>query len=136
MQENLSKHHGWLKKMYLYTLIGAGGFGIGLLLAPNLIKVVLLGWGVEDPIAIGIIASTFLAFALLSLLGLRAPLQFAPVLLLQLLYKVIWFIAVFTPMAINGELSLSAIAVAVIFATYIVGDVIALPFKSLFFNAD
>ena len=29
---------GWLKAMYIYTLIGAGGFGLAILLIPHVIQ--------------------------------------------------------------------------------------------------
>ncbi len=134
MREKVNDPMTGLKRMYLYTILGAGVFGLGLLVAPGLIKIILLGWKVTDPIAIGIIASTFLAFALLSVLGLRSPLLFAPILLLQMLYKIIWFLAVFLPLSFRGELSLTAIVVAMIFASYIAGDMLALPFKTLFLD--
>ncbi|MBU0464109.1 MAG: hypothetical protein KKE12_10935 [Proteobacteria bacterium] len=31
-------HFGRIKFMYLYTIIGAGGFGLGIVLIPNVMK--------------------------------------------------------------------------------------------------
>jgi hypothetical protein len=122
---------GWLKIMYIYTMVGAGGFGLGIIVVPEVIKSVF-GWPFEEPIAIGIVGSVYIAFGILSIFGLRSPLKFAPILLLQLCYKSIWFIAVILPLLIAGRLPSYAIFIAIIFATYIVGDLIAIPFSYVF----
>lgn len=121
----------WLKIMYAYTLIGAGGFGLGILLMPVLMTK-MMGFPAQDPITLGIPGSVFCAFALLSVLGLRSPLKFAPVLLLQLFYKLIWFIAVIVPLVISQQFPGYAVVLAVIFMTYIIGDLIAIPFPIVF----
>ncbi len=59
----------------------------------------------------------FLAFGFLSIFGLRSPLKFVPVLLLQLCYKSIWFIGVILPLLISAQLPSYAIPIAIIFAT-------------------
>jgi hypothetical protein len=64
-------------------------------------------------------------------LGLRDPLKFAPVLLLQLCYKSIWFLAVVVPLVIAGRFPQHGVMFAAIFASYIVGDLIAVPFRCL-----
>jgi hypothetical protein len=117
--------------MYIYTMVGAGGFGLGIIVVPEVIKSVF-GWPFEEPIAIGIVGSVYIAFGILSIFGLRSPLKFAPILLLQLCYKSIWFIAVILPLLIAGRLPSYAIFIAIIFATYIVGDLIAIPFSYVF----
>jgi len=86
----------------------------------------------QDPIVFGVFGSVYLSFALLSILGLRSPLKFSPVLLLQLSYKVIWFIGVVLPLLATGNLPSYALVYVVIFASYIVGDVIAIPFSYIF----
>lgn len=43
----------------------------------------------QDPIVFGIVGGVYVAFGILSILGLRSPLKFMPVLLLRLFYKVI-----------------------------------------------
>jgi len=119
-----------LKIMYLYTMIMTIIFGLGILLVPNMMKSVF-GWPSQDPIVLGITGSVYLAFGLLSILGLRDPLKFMPVLLLQLCYKVIWFIAVVLPLLIIGQFPMYAILHVIIFATFVIGDIIALPFSDL-----
>jgi hypothetical protein len=117
--------------MYIYTIVGAGGFGLGILLAPGMVGS-LFGGPSPEPLVFGITGSVYLAFALLSILGLRSPLTFSPVLLLQLVYKSIWFIGVVLPMLLAGRFPAYGILPAVIYATYIVGDLIAIPFPYVF----
>ncbi len=122
---------GWLKVMYVYTIIGAGGCGLGLIFFPGVMKSAL-GFPAQDPITLGVLASVYIAFGIVSIPALRSPLKFAPILLLQLCYKVIWLIVVVLPLVILGELPSYAIPVAVIFVTYIIGDLIAIPFRYVF----
>lgn len=121
----------WLKGMYIYTIIGAGGFGLGILAKPDLIRT-MFAWPSQDPVNLGIAGSVYLAFGLLSIVGLRSPLKFSPVLLLQLTYKTVWFIGVIIPMLVTGRFPAYAVPTAVIFATYIIGDLIAIPFSYVF----
>ena len=131
MPKELNIRWGWLKGMYIYTAVGAGGLGLGMLLIPNIMQSVF-GWPDQDPIFFGITGSVYLAFGLLSILGVRSPLKFIPVLLLQLSYKSIWFIGVVLPLLIAGEFPSHAILLVAVFATYIIGDLIAIPFSYIF----
>jgi hypothetical protein len=79
---------GWLKVMYIVTIVVAGGYGLGIIFFPDQMKSIF--HTSCDPIPYGIVGSVFLAFGLLAVLGLRAPLKFVPVLLLQLTYKIVW----------------------------------------------
>ena len=121
----------WLKFMYWYTIVGAGGFGLGIITIPDTIRSVI-GWPSQDPIVFGITGSVYTAFGILSVLGLRSPLKFVPVLLLQLFYKAIWFIGVILPMLVSGAFPTYGLLTVIIFATYIIGDLIAIPFSYLF----
>ncbi len=131
MPKDINVRWGWLKGMYIYTIVGAGGFGLGIIVIPNVMKSVFR-WPSQDPIVFGVTGSVYLAFAILSILGLRSPLKFVPVLLLQLCYKVVWFIGVILPILIAGKFPTYAILHVVIFATYIIGDLIAIPFSYVF----
>ena len=131
MSEDINVRWGWLKFMYIYTIIGAGAFGLGIIFAPTAMRFAL-GWPKQDQIVLGITGSVYLSFAILSILGLRSPLKFAPVLLLQLSYKTIWLIGVILPLWATGRLPAYAILPVVIYATYIVGDLIAIPFGYVF----
>lgn len=131
MSKDINVRWCWLKFMYIYTIVGAGGFGLGIIVIPNIMKSVF-GWPSQDPIVFGVTGSVYLAFAILSILGLRSPLRFVPVLLLQLCYKVVWFIGVILPLLVIGEFPMYAVLLVIIFATYIIGDLIAIPFSYVF----
>jgi len=134
MAKPFAIRRGWMKFMYLYTILGAGACGLGIVLAPGQMRAVM-GWPGDEPIALGIVGSVYVAFALLSVLGLRDPLRFAPVLLLQLCYKSVWLIAVVLPLLIEGRFPDYGLVTAGIFATYIIGDLIAIPFPYLLARA-
>ena len=121
----------WLKGMYIYTAVAAGILGLGMLAAPGAVRSALC-LPDQDPIVFGVVGSVYVAFGILSLFGLRAPLRFAPVLLLQLVYKSIWFIAVALPLAVRGVFPAHGLPFVAIFATYVIGDLIAIPFPRLF----
>ncbi len=131
---NKSNHikWGWLRFMYIYTIAGAGGFGIGIIVKPDVIRA-LLGLPNSDQItAFGVTGSVYFAFALLSILGLRSPLKFVPVLLLQLTCKAVWLLGVVLPSLLAGAFPTYAILFMTIFVSYIIGDLIAIPFHYLF----
>lgn len=117
--------------MYLYTIVGAGGFGLGMIVFPDALKS-MMGWPVTEPIFLGIVGSVYAAFGLLSILGLRSPLKFAPVLLLQLCYKCIWLIGILVPLSAAGRFPSYGMPFIAIFASYIIGDLIAIPFSHVF----
>jgi len=131
MSKDINVRWGWLKGMYIFTIIHAGGSGLGIILIPSIIRSIF-GWPSQDPIVFGICGSVWVAFGLLSILGLRSPLKFSPLLLLQLTYKVVWFIGIILPVLIAGEIPSYAIGYVVFFTVYIVGDLIAIPFPYVF----
>ncbi len=131
MSKDIKIRLGWLRGMYIYTIVGAGLFGLGMIVIPEVIKT-MFTWPVKEPIAFGIVGSVYVAFGLSSILGLRSPLKFVPVLLMQLCYKSIWFIGVVLPLLITAHFPSYAIPTVIIFATYIIGDLIAIPFSYVF----
>ena len=131
MTEDFKVRMNWLKAMYIYTILGAGILGLGMIVIPEVIKSIF-GWPVTEPIVMGIVGSVYVAFGILSIFGLQSPIKFVPVLLLQLFYKSIWFIGVIIPLLITAQFPTYAIIIAVIFATYIIGDLIAIPFSYVF----
>jgi hypothetical protein len=121
---------GWLKGVYIATIVVAGGFGLGIIFLPN-----TTGRLLENscaPATFGIVGSVFLAFALLSVLGLRNPLKLVPILLLQLAYKSIWLFGVALPLAIQHRLPDGEILTVVLFALIAAADLVAIPFKYVF----
>jgi hypothetical protein len=131
MSKDMNVRWGWLKGMYILTIIHAGGSGLGIILIPSTIRSIF-GWPSQDPIVFGICGSVWVAFGILSILGFRSPLKFSPILLLQLTYKVVWFIGVILPVLIAGNFPAYAKGYVVFFAIYIIGDLIAIPFAYAF----
>jgi hypothetical protein len=132
MDGNIKVKWGWLKFMYIYTIFGAGSVGLGIIVMPDVMRLIF-GLPNSDQIsALGITGSVYLAFALLSILGLRSPLKFSPILLLQLAYKSIWFIGVVIPLLLMGKYPAYAILITLIYVSYIIGDLIAIPFSYVF----
>ena len=131
MDKDIDVRWKWLKGMYILTIIHAGGSGLGMILMPGFIRS-LFGWPNQDPIVFGILGSVWVACGLLSILGLRSPLKFSPLLLLQLTYKVVWFIGVILPLLIAGEFPVYAMGYVFFFIVYIVGDLTAIPFPYVF----
>ena len=120
--------------MYWYTALGAGFCGLVLLLIPGLTQDfirTLTPFPEQDPFFFGYMGSAYLAFGILAAMGISRPMRFVPVLMLQLVYKSIWLCAVIIPNAVRGEHPLYAIILAITFATYVIGDLLAIPFGEL-----
>ena len=124
---NAKVRWGWLKFMYIYTIIGAGGLGLGIVFVPRFVQSVFK-FPSQDPVVFGLLGSTYIALGIVSILAL----QFTPVLLMQLCLKVIWIMTVVVSLFRLGSLPVHAVLLLLIFVTYVVGDFIAIPFSYLF----
>ncbi len=127
MSREANVRTGLLKFVYLYTVLGAGGFGVMMIFAPDLVAS-LFNMPEQDPYIYGIAGSVWAAFGILSLFGLRAPLKFLPVLLMQLCYKSIWLAGVVLPVMIGGYRPAYGVLFTVIMASYVLLDLVAIPF--------
>jgi len=121
---------GWLRFAYAYTILGAGGTGLVMVLVPGFLPS-LFRMPAQDPILFGVAASVWLAFGILSVAGLRAPITFLPVLLLQLCYKTIWLAGVVLPLVVRGGLPAYGVLFTLVMASYVAIDLIAIPFPLL-----
>jgi len=86
----------------------------------------------QDPVVFGLNGSLFLSLGLAAIAGVRAPLRYCPVLLIELVYKLIWLLGVVLPLAMKGEFPASAAVQVVIFVTFIAGNLVAIPFRYVF----
>jgi uncharacterized membrane protein len=86
----------------------------------------------QDPVVFKLYGSVLLASGLAAIPALRSPLKFVPLLLLQLIYKPIWLAIVAVPLFLKGHFPLYVVMFSVIFLTYIIGNLIAIPFSYLF----
>ena len=128
MENQIKIRYGWLKGMYIYTMLGAGLTGLFMILMPQTYSSTV-NLPIQEPINFGILGSVYLAFGLISILGLRSPLKFVPILLAEITYKTIWFIGVILPLILKGQFPQYALMNTIIFATFIIGNAIAIPFK-------
>jgi len=131
MEKNVRIDRARLRAMYLYTLFGAGGFGFVMLAFPGFVQS-LLQFPAQDPVVFKLYGSVLLASGIAALPALRSPLKFIPLLLLQLIYKPVWLAVAAVPLFLKGHFPLYAVVITVVFLTYIVGDLIAVPFAYLF----
>ncbi len=131
MLEDFKIRWGWLKIMYIYTIVNAGGFGLGMVFVPDLV-LSMLKFPSQDPIVFGAFGCMLIASGILAIFGLRSPLKFVPLLLFQLFYKSIWFVAVLLPFLLTNEMQMYVIVFIGVFASYVIGDLIAIPFSYLF----
>ena len=128
---NFKIRWGWIKFMYVFTILAAGGFGLGAVFFPDTLISAMRMPG-QDPIILGVLGSVYIACGILAVLGLRSPLKFVPLLLLQLFYKVIWFGGVLLPLLFSGPLPWYGMVFSILFAAFIIGDLIAIPFRYVF----
>jgi len=131
MENHVSVRWSWLKTMYVYTLVVSGSVGLGMILLPGTFQSAFR-YPPQDPVMFGLCGSLFLAIGLVSILGLRSPLKFSPVLLLILVYKPVWIVAVALPLFLKGQYPFYVVFMTAVFLTFIIGDLIAIPFAYLF----
>jgi len=65
------------------------------------------------PLAAGVKSCMMVSFSLLSVLGLRYPLQMLPILLWELLWKLVWFGAIAAPLWLSGRMDEDTVATAI-----------------------
>ncbi len=119
-----------LKIGFLYTFVTTIPTGLLVLFAPGLFFS-LSDMPIQDQYIFGIAGSMWIAFGISSFLGLRNPEKFVPVLLMQFLYKVIWILVVAGPLLLTGLVRMYAILFVVMFISYIIIDIIVIPWSEL-----
>lgn len=120
----------WLKIMYVFNIVIAGGVGLCILIIPDHMKSIVPFSG--DSVTYSILGSVFLTFGIFAILGLREPLKFTPILLFQVVYMAIWLIAAALPLLVTGKFPSNHTPTIVLFTLTIIGDIIAIPFKNVF----
>ena len=126
--ENVSFHPNWLRVMYALNIFLTGGLAIFLIVAPDTAASVFSS-PPQEPLLSGYASSYMLGIAILSIAGFRSPLKFSPLLFMQAIIKIIWFVGILIPALVAGPLSTFAITLAVTFIPYIIGDLIVVPYK-------
>lgn len=120
-----------LRFQYWLTGVVATALGLAIMLFPRATEKFFM-FKRQDDIVFGISGSVYFAFGLLSLLGLKNPKKWAPILLLQFTYKVAWFALVVGGLIKRGELDVrSSWALIAGYAVFVAGDLWAVPFGYL-----
>lgn len=123
---------GWMRFMYGLNVLAAGVPGLVILFGPES----FMSSVTQDRLYFGVLGSVWLTIGLLSIVGLRNPLQLSAIFPLQIFYKSLWFGIVLLPLAIAGELRFDAVPLIVFFALAIAVCLIATPYGYLFGKED
>ena len=119
-----------LKYMFYFVMIVEIPLGLFMLILPD-VFINLLGFPPQDFLMYGVAASIWLAFGLVSILGIREPMKYVPILLFQFTYKCIWFIGVVIPAVTIEQIPISGIFMIVTFAIFITCDIIVIPWDTI-----
>lgn len=118
-------HPNRLRFMYAVNIVGAGAIGLALLVAPSAMYSFLGAEFVDSMWAAGYAYSYMLCLGVFCVLGLRSPLKFSSVLLLQASVKILWILAIVVPALMAGPLPSYAVGFCGLFVLTIAGDLIA-----------
>lgn len=125
MSEEVSRLRLYLMRaVYLLTFLGLGYSVWPQIISPDKL------W---DPLT-GVAFSFWAAYSALMGLGVRYPLKMLPLLILQLFYKSVWFLAVILPLRSAGQLDLAATGMIRTFAIAVVLDLIVIPWPYVLAN--
>ena len=88
-----SNHSGLLRIMQLYSIVGAGVFGLIHMFAPGILETILDA--PENSLMLGdmFVGAVVLSFALVGILTFKSPEAYAPVASFQGVYKTVWCVA-------------------------------------------
>jgi hypothetical protein len=129
--DKIKVHPNWLRFMFVVNIFVVGGEGLACLIGRQA-AYTYFGFPTEELILAGYVPSVMVAYAIMGIMGMRFPVKFAPVLLMQATGKIIWLLAVIIPQLATGSLPAFAIMLSATFIPLIIGDLIAVPWKHLF----
>ena len=86
-----------LKLIYIANIIVAGWISITSIFFPKIAATSIFQDSYESSDLIRLVGCLWLSIAILSVLGLWRPIQFSPILLVQLIYKGTWLLIVALP---------------------------------------
>jgi hypothetical protein len=121
-----------LRLIYLANILVAGTVGWMSLFDPSRSAMVVFSGTTEPNIPMRIVGSFWLTIALLSLAGLISPVRFSVVLLVQLIYKAIWLLAIAIPAVLTNRIDLIPVEIAIFFLIWVVILPFVIPFRVLF----
>ena len=120
----------WMRLMFAANVLGAGVPGLLVTFFPAYAQRYLFDGAAQDGLVFGVTGSVWLAIALISVLGLRNPVQFAGVFMVQIVYKTLWITLVGLPAMFQGD---ERAQFFVFFFTLVtLGFTFAVPWQQLF----
>ena len=129
--ENVKFHPNRLRFMFVVNIVVALGLGSALLILP-IQMYTFVGNTSQEVIWSTYGSSYMVAIGLLAIAGLRSPLKFSYILVVQAIAKSAWLLAVIVPALVAGPLPSYAILLGASFIPIIIGDVIVVPWRHLF----
>ena len=112
-----------LKFMQLYTIVGAGGFGLLHLIAPNVFVQLLNAPSNTTMLGDMFVASVFLAFSVLAITNLKKPESYAPIAGFQGIYKTLWCVFFIVNASLgNIDVTLFSFIYFLIMLSFAIGD--------------
>jgi hypothetical protein len=121
-----------LRSIYIANIIVAGTVGWMSLFDPSRASITVFSGTTEPNIPMRIVGSFWLTIALLSGVGLFSPVRFSVVLLVQLIYKSLWLLAVAVPAILAERTDSIPIGMAIFFTTWVIILPFVIPFRALF----
>ena len=67
VSKDIEARWGWLKFMHIYSIVGAGGFGLGMVFVPDVI-ISMFKFPDQDPIVLGAFGCMLISSGILALL--------------------------------------------------------------------
>ena len=129
--EKTKVHPNWLRFMFAVNIFVVGSLGLAILIGRQP-ALTYFGFPTEELIFAGYTPSVMVAYAIMGIMGMRFPVKFAPVLLMQATGKIVWFLAIIIPQLATGSLPTFALMLIATFIPLIIGDLIAVPWKHIF----
>lgn len=121
-----------LRSIYIANIILAGTVGWMSLFDPSRASITVFSGTTEPNIPMRIVGSFWLTIALLSGVGLFSPVRFSVVLLVQLIYKSLWLLAVAVPAILAERTDSIPIGMAIFFTIWVIILPFVIPFRALF----
>lgn len=121
-----------LRVMFGVAVLGAGLVGATTLLAPSAAQRWVFAGSTQVDMYLRILGALWLAIGAVAVFGLFDPIRFAPVLLIQVLYKTAWLLLAAYPALVLGDRSSGLIFMSALFTVWVGALLLVLPFRQLF----
>ena len=116
--------------MYLANILVAGWISVSSLFFPKIAETAVFTNDFTYSESIRLVGALWMGIAILSVIGMFYPLKMSPVLLMQLIYKLLWILASAIPAMVNQQPYPKAMAA--FFITWILILPFVIPWKELF----